>query len=298
MYPSTHRFNAGAYRRSRSFHFDGECERRSRRNQNRTFAVRRKAANRTLPWDLAAGELDLVSSPPPQTEVIPARKKRRLEESFSASTASTDEGAAKTASPEVSVDLPAAADNANTRATGHLTPDEDAKLPRAVANTSKMKWGKEYKTDWAAVAALVPSRTKKQCWNRWFRFLDPSIDRANVRTGKWAEDEDIKLKDAVQTHGYDDWVAVASLVPDRTKKQCNERWKNTLDPSIARTAGRTGKWSKYENIKLKDAVQTHGGKNWDEIAALVPGRTRMQCHSRWQNTLDPSIDRASGCSDT
>jgi hypothetical protein len=37
-----------------------------------TGIVRRKAAKRTLPWDLNAGELDLVSSPPAQAEAIPA----------------------------------------------------------------------------------------------------------------------------------------------------------------------------------------------------------------------------------
>jgi hypothetical protein len=31
-------------------------------NLNRTFAVRRKAAKRTLPWDLVAGELNVVPS--------------------------------------------------------------------------------------------------------------------------------------------------------------------------------------------------------------------------------------------
>ncbi len=34
-------------------------------NKNRPVAVRRKAAKRTLPWDLQAGELDLMSPPPP-----------------------------------------------------------------------------------------------------------------------------------------------------------------------------------------------------------------------------------------
>jgi hypothetical protein len=148
---------------------------------NRTVAVRRKAANRTLPWDLAAGELDLV--PPPPAEEIPARKKRRLEEAFSASTAPTDELARKNASPDVSVGLlPRAADddddvNADpvtdtqpnagvTRATGRWTVDEDVNLTTAVANTSKKKWGNEYKTDWDAVAALVPCRTRIQCHNR------------------------------------------------------------------------------------------------------------------------------------
>jgi hypothetical protein len=74
---------------------------------NRTVAVRRKAAKRTCPWDLAVEELELVSSQPPQDEDIPATKKRRLEEPFSAS---TDEAAAKISSIDTAVSLPAAAD--------------------------------------------------------------------------------------------------------------------------------------------------------------------------------------------
>jgi hypothetical protein len=63
---------------------------------------------------------------------------------------------------------------------------------------------------------------------------NPSIDRANARTGKWAEDEASKLKDAVKMHGDKDWAAVAVLVPGRTKGQCWNRWHGTLDPSIDR----------------------------------------------------------------
>jgi hypothetical protein len=44
--------------------------------------------------------------------------------------------------------------------------------------------------DWPAIAALVPGRTQTQCRQRWHRRLDPRIDEANGRTGKWAEDED------------------------------------------------------------------------------------------------------------
>jgi hypothetical protein len=60
------------------------------------------------------------------------------------------------------------------------------------------------------------------------RALNPSIDRANGRTGKWAEGEDIKLKDAVQMHGDKDWDAIAALVPDRAKSQCRNRWRDVL----------------------------------------------------------------------
>jgi hypothetical protein len=58
----------------------------SQNTVNGSVAVRRKVAKRTLPWDLSAGELDLVSPPsPPQAEVIPATKKPRLEEPFTGS---------------------------------------------------------------------------------------------------------------------------------------------------------------------------------------------------------------------
>jgi hypothetical protein len=182
--------------------------------------------------------------------------------------------------------------NGATRATGSWTPDEDVHLTSAVANTSKKRWGKEYTIDWVAVAALVPSRTKKQCQNRWKDVLDPSIDRANGRTGQWVEDEDSKLKDAVQMHGAKDWDAISTLISGRTRNQCSSRWRKALNPRIALAAGREGKWAEDEDSKLKNAVQTHGGKNWGAISALVPGRTRSQCRDRWRDTLDPIIGRA------
>jgi hypothetical protein len=278
-------------------------------NLNRAVKEGRKAAKRTLPWDLAAGELDLVS-PQPRAEDIPARKKRRLEEPFSAS---TEEAASTTASPDVLEGLsPPAADiddaNANadpstdtqpnaggaTRATRRWTLEEDANLTRAVANTSKKIWGKEYKTNWPVISELIPGRTNIQCWQRWNDVLDPSIGRASGRKGRWTAVEDSKLKDTVQTQGDKDWGIISALVPGRTKEQCNQRWHYALKPSIALTAGRKGKWTAVEVKKLKDAVQTHGSKNWSSISALVPGRTKHQCSNRWYDVLDPSIDRANG----
>jgi myb proto-oncogene protein len=174
-------------------------------------------------------------------------------------------------------------DRANER-TGIWAEDEDIKLKDAV----QLHGGK----NWAAIAALVPSRTKIQCWSRWNDVLDPSIARGSTR--KWTADEDMKLKDAVQTHGVKNWVAISALFPSRTKRQCWHRWDDALDPSIDRTNGRTGEWTADEVIKLKDAVQTHGGRNWTAIAALVPGRTKQQCDNKWYDVLYPSIDWANG----
>jgi hypothetical protein len=267
-------------------------------NLNRAFAVRRKAAKRTNPWDLNAGQLHLLSPPPTQAEDSPAKKKPRLEEPSSANT----DGITKVSAHDTAVSLPdAAAANTNddhvdanpvkdTRVIGYWSPEEDAQLTSAVANTCKTKWGKKYRTDWSAVAPLVPDRTKEQCWSRWHRVLDPGVSRASRRKCYWTAAEDSKLKDAMQTHSDKDWDAVTELVPGRMKKQCYNRWKDVLDPNIGRTPGRI-KWSEDEDSKLKEAVQRYGGKNWDAIAALVPGRTRLQCYNRWH---DDKIDRANG----
>jgi hypothetical protein len=278
---------------------------------NRAVAVRRKAAKRTHPFDLAVGELHLVpSSSPPQAEDVPsARKKPRLDEPLPAV---TNEADAKTASVDVSVGLPPppAADNDDANANAdpvtdaqpsaaatrvirhfrHWTSEEDAQLTSAVTNTSKKKYGKEYKTNWAAVASLVPSRTSSQCRGRWCKALDPSIDRATGHKGKWTAAETIKLKDAVQMHGGNNWRAIAALVPGRTEIQCNSRWHAILDTTVDPTTARAGKWSADEDMKLKNAAQTHGGKDWATVAALVPGRTKKQCRQRWHDSMAVNID--------
>jgi hypothetical protein len=172
----------------------------------------------------------------------------------------------------------------DNRCMGTWTKVEDVKLKDAVQTHSAKNW--------AAIAALVPGRTLSQCWSRWHHVLDPRINRTNRRTGPWTEDEDIKLKDAVQTHGGKNWGAIAALVPGRVESQCSSRWQHVLTPNIDHATGRTGTWTEDEDIKLKDAVQINGGKSWDAIAALVLGRTQKQCSNRWYHFLDPSIDRS------
>jgi hypothetical protein len=283
-------------------------------NDSNTIRTVRKAARRTESWYLPPPQLrrgtgerqlpgyfaSLPSPPPPQDEGNPAaRKKPRIEEPFSGS---TDEAATNTASTDISVghSPPPAIDDIDDNGDANANADpvsdpqskprakkrdwtleEDSKLTSAVANTSKKKYGKEFKTDWVTISALVPGRTRKQCMDRWHDVVDPNIDRASGRAGKWAEDEDKKLKDAVQTHDGKDWIAISVLVPGRTKKQCRDRWKKRIDANRSTSSGRMGTWVEEEDSKLKDAVQTHGGKKWGATAALVPGRTEKQCRDRW-----------------
>ena len=114
---------------------------------------------------------------------------------------------------------------------------------------------------------------------RWHDALDPSIDRANGRTGKWAEDEDIKLKDAVQTHGGKDWAAIAALVPGRTRKQCCRRWNNVFDPQPNASATREGgMWTRGEESKLTRAIHKTHKRNRTENKTQQTQQTH--CHTQ------------------
>jgi hypothetical protein len=173
-----------------------------------TVRMSRKAARRTEPLYIpplprrGTGQRQLPKhfASPPQNEDISASKKPRFEEALPTTRARTsDEAARKTPSPDLSVGLsPPAADGdiddaitdpvldtqPDAVATGSWTLEADEKLTSVVSSTSKKRWGKEYNTDWVAVAALVPGRTEVQCRKRWYNVSDPSIDQANERTGK------------------------------------------------------------------------------------------------------------------
>jgi myb proto-oncogene protein len=167
------------------------------------------------------------------------------------------------------------------RRTGKWEEDEDIKLKNAVTLGAK---------NWEEITLMVPGRTRQQCLNRWHDVLDFSIDSTTARTGKWTEDENKKLREAVEAHGGKNWEEIAAMVPSRTQKQCRNRWRDTLDPSIDPATTCAGKWTEEEDERLEDAVRAHGGRSWKGVAALVPGRTQKQCQSRWQGKLVSDID--------
>jgi hypothetical protein len=282
------------------------------RNRPQLSAGNRKAAKRTFPWELKADEIQLaLPRPQDEDDHTRATKRPRLEEPLPTS---ADEAPTESTQHDTTVALPPPDATAATAAVtesdpvtdthpiariygaprNSWTPAEDAQLTRAVTKTPKKNRGKEYKLDWVAISAQITDRTNTQCNYRWHRTLDPSIDRANRLTGMWTGDDDNKLKDAVQTHGGKNWIAIAALVPGRTREQCHSRWHKILDPRINPANRRTGEWSEDEDIKLKNAVEKHAGKDWAAIAALVPGRIGSQCYHRWQKVLDARVDRTPG----
>ena len=83
---------------------------------------------------------------------------------------------------------------------GHWTAEEDQKI------IDCMRQGTH---KWSAIAELIPGRIGKQCRERWFNQLDPSLNK-----GPWTEVEDEILIRAQGEYG-NAWTRIAKLLPTR-----------------------------------------------------------------------------------
>jgi hypothetical protein len=48
-------------------------------------------------------------------------------------------------------------------------------------------------------------------------------------------EEDQIIRDFVSKHGISSWSKIVKVLPNRTAKQCKERWKNVLDPNLSKS---------------------------------------------------------------
>lgn len=103
---------------------------------------------------------------------------------------------------------------------------------------------------------------------------------ANKRsTSKWTAAEDSALRRLVQKHGEKAWAQIARELPNRLGKQCRERWRNQLDPSIVRTP-----FTPEEDELVIEMVKSNG-TTWARIAEAIPGRTENMIKNRYYANL-------------
>eukprot|EP00977_Amphora_coffeiformis_P014096 scaffold3849_cov179-Amphora_coffeaeformis.AAC.34 len=104
--------------------------------------------------------------------------------------------------------------------------------------------------------------------------------------GKWTEDEDEKLRQAVKEFGGKNWKRIASKLSGRSDVQCLHRWQKVLRPGLIK-----GPWTPEEDETVVQLVKVHGTKKWSLIARQLNGRLGKQCRERWYNHLDPNIKK-------
>ena len=84
--------------------------------------------------------------------------------------------------------------------------------------------------------------------------------------GSWTRKEDNQIIELVGKYGARKWSVIAKYLPQRTGKQCRERWHNHLNPEIKK-----GPWTEFEDWLIHEARKLVGNK-WAEISKIIDGR--------------------------
>lgn len=97
------------------------------------------------------------------------------------------------------------------------------------------------------------------------------------RRGAWTDSEDDTLRELVQRYAEGSWSEVASRLPGRSAKQCRERWKFNLCPTINKAD-----WTPEEDALLV-RLQRSSGNRWALIARSFNGRTENAIKTRFRS---------------
>ena len=111
-----------------------------------------------------------------------------------------------------------------------------------------------------------------------FDICIPETTNASVKQNKrmpFKAEEDERLRELVQKYGDTNWKLISSFMPNRSVRQCRERWNNNLSSKILKD-----KWSPEEDELLKQKYYEFGPK-WKLLETFFPGRTSYNIRNRW-----------------
>lgn len=88
-------------------------------------------------------------------------------------------------------------------------------------------------------------------------------------------EEDEKLRELVKKYGDKNWQLISTFMPNRSVRQCRERWNYNLASNVIKD-----KWSAEEDDLLIQKYKIFGPK-WKILEKFFKGRTSYNIRNRW-----------------
>lgn len=101
------------------------------------------------------------------------------------------------------------------------------------------------------------------------------MKKKNSVRRKFSQEEDDILRDLVSSKKMKNWKDVANNLPNRTARQCRDRWKNYLSASSPNK-----EWTPEDDNMLIILIRKYGTK-YSKIAKCMNGKTDVNIKNRW-----------------
>lgn len=105
--------------------------------------------------------------------------------------------------------------------------------------------------------------------------LREHMTQSSKTRSQFSQQEDDKLKQLVSKYGDDNWIRVSKEMNGRNMRQCRERWKHYLSPSVTNK-----KWTEEEDCLLRQKYAEFGPK-WVMLTQFFTNRTDVNIKNRW-----------------
>ena len=122
--------------------------------------------------------------------------------------------------------------------------------------------------NWGDVASCIEKRTKQQIYFRWMYSLAP-----HLKKGRFTEEEDKLLIDAIEKYGLNFKKISAFVLPARTSAQLSDHY-NTIANKEENV------WTIEQDSKLIDLYREYGN-DWAKIATFFDSKGRVQLRHRY-----------------
>jgi hypothetical protein len=121
---------------------------------------------------------------------------------------------------------------------GRWSDEESDKLAKLVAKYGEKEMDK--------VATLMGTRSRRQCLERW------RWQMASTKKGRFTEEEDIKIKEAINKYGENFAVIAKVIGSDRTPRHISQHYRNLLEPNVDRSPWTLEEQSEIYNTCLRN----------------------------------------------